>query len=231
MLPYLPAPRLELGPVLLEAPGIAAALGFGLGQQLLRRRTASSGVLDETATSVWLLAAVGLGALTAYAHGALAGGEGFASLGAWVGVGAATVVVAHGTGAGVATLLTLAAEPAAVAFTLARTGCALAHDHLGAPSHHALAVAFPAGPRFDLGILEWLGLLLLLAFLAVVRARGVLDTQRRAATLALGYALLRLPIETLRVPEPPLPARAVDVAALLALLGLGVWLWWRAPAR
>lgn len=46
----------------------------------------------------------------------------------------------------------------ALPFTLAlgRLGCALQHDHLGVSANHWLAVAFPDGPRFDLGLLEFL---------------------------------------------------------------------------
>jgi phosphatidylglycerol:prolipoprotein diacylglycerol transferase len=49
----------------------------------------------------------------------------------------------------------------ALPFTLAvgRFGCALQHDHLGIASTHFLAVSFPTGPRFDLGMLEFLYLL------------------------------------------------------------------------
>jgi phosphatidylglycerol:prolipoprotein diacylglycerol transferase len=39
-------------------------------------------------------------------------------------------------------------------WTLARAGCALAHDHIGRASSSFLAVQFPGGPRFDLGLLE-----------------------------------------------------------------------------
>jgi phosphatidylglycerol:prolipoprotein diacylglycerol transferase len=37
-----------------------------------------------------------------------------------------------------------------------RGGCALAHDHIGIRTTHWLAVRFPDGPRFDLGLLEFL---------------------------------------------------------------------------
>jgi phosphatidylglycerol:prolipoprotein diacylglycerol transferase len=44
----------------------------------------------------------------------------------------------------------------ALPFTLAigRLGCAALHDHPGVSSDHFLAVSFPDGPRFDLGLLE-----------------------------------------------------------------------------
>ncbi len=38
----------------------------------------------------------------------------------------------------------------------ARAGCALVHDHPGIASDHWLAVDFPHGSRFDLGLLEFL---------------------------------------------------------------------------
>jgi phosphatidylglycerol:prolipoprotein diacylglycerol transferase len=60
----------------------------------------------------------------------------------------------------------------ALPFTLAvgRLGCALQHDHLGRASDHLLAVAFPDGPRFDLGLLEFLAVSAISAlFLALIR--------------------------------------------------------------
>ena len=41
-------------------------------------------------------------------------------------------------------------------WTIARTGCALAHDHVGAPNRSWIAVRFPEGPRLDLGVIEML---------------------------------------------------------------------------
>lgn len=40
------------------------------------------------------------------------------------------------------------------AWSLGRLGCALEHDHPGVQSDHWLAVRFPSGPRFDLGLME-----------------------------------------------------------------------------
>jgi phosphatidylglycerol:prolipoprotein diacylglycerol transferase len=41
-------------------------------------------------------------------------------------------------------------------WTIARAGCALAHDHAGIPSASWIAVRFPSGPRLDLGLIEML---------------------------------------------------------------------------
>jgi phosphatidylglycerol:prolipoprotein diacylglycerol transferase len=88
----------------------------------------------------------------------------------------------------------------ALPFTLAlgRLGCALQHDHLGIPSDHALAVAFPDGPRFDLGVLEFLYVsLMCIAFLAA-------DLRRWPPGFYLGlffagYGPVRFLLDALRI--------------------------------
>lgn len=81
-----------------------------------------------------------------------------------------------------------------------RAGCALAHDHPGIPSTHFLAVAFPDGPRFDLGLLE--------LFLHVALASAFTLLSRR--TLPVGfftglywtiYGPVRFGLDFLRVGE------------------------------
>jgi phosphatidylglycerol---prolipoprotein diacylglyceryl transferase len=49
-----------------------------------------------------------------------------------------------------------------------RVGCALVHDHPGIRSVGWLAVAFPDGPRFDLGLLEAIFLFLLAGFFVLL---------------------------------------------------------------
>lgn len=88
----------------------------------------------------------------------------------------------------------------ALPFTLAlgRLGCALQHDHLGIASEHALAVRFPDGGRFDLGVLEFLYVsLMCIAFLAA-------DRWRWPAGFFLGlffalYGPVRFALDALRV--------------------------------
>src|SRR5260370_37083557 len=45
------------------------------------------------------------------------------------------------------------------AWMFGRLGCALAHDHRGLPSTSWIAVQFPEGPRYDLGLIEFLFLI------------------------------------------------------------------------
>jgi phosphatidylglycerol:prolipoprotein diacylglycerol transferase len=87
-----------------------------------------------------------------------------------------------------------------LAFMLGRLGCAFAHDHLGIPSNSWLAVNFPRGPRFDLGLIEFL-------FLAgVVILFHILDRRRRPLGFFFGlfgvlYGAFRLGLNTIRTEQ------------------------------
>lgn len=88
----------------------------------------------------------------------------------------------------------------ALPFTLAvgRAGCALQHDHLGVSSQHWLAVRFPDGPRFDLGVLEFLYLLIVCAVFLVADRRRWPDGFYIGLFFAL-YGPVRFAMDTLRV--------------------------------
>ncbi len=81
-----------------------------------------------------------------------------------------------------------------------RAGCALAHDHLGIASSHWLAVRFPAGPRFDLGLLEMLFLLGLSAVFAWL-ARRPRPNGFYAGLFCATYVPARFALDTLRLGE------------------------------
>jgi len=115
-----------------------------------------------------------------------------------------------------------------------RAGCAVVHDHPGLQSLSALAVNFPDGPRFDLGLLEML--------LTIPIAVGFLWLQRRAypwgfflAVLGLVYAPIRFALDFLRIHEPERVAGVLLTPdaryagltpaqwACLALFGFSAW--------
>jgi phosphatidylglycerol:prolipoprotein diacylglycerol transferase len=84
-----------------------------------------------------------------------------------------------------------------VGWVFGRTGCATAHDHPGVLSDSWLAVQYPGGGRFDLGLLELLLTIpLMLAFLWLAR-----KPRPWGFFLALGcttYAPLRFALDFLR---------------------------------
>ena len=59
-----------------------------------------------------------------------------------------------------------------VGWFFGRLGCTVAHDHPGLPSSFFLAVAYPTGPRHDLGFYEWLFTIGLNILLFTIRSRG-----------------------------------------------------------
>jgi len=113
-------------------------------------------------------------------------------------------------------------------WTIARTGCALAHDHIGVASTSWIAVRFPAGPRLDLGLIE----ALCCAGLAVcylVLDRWPWPAPFFFALTLLANGLFRLWLNTLHtapVPSDDLFGWASAIAGCAMLL-----LTWRHRAR
>ena len=65
-------------------------------------------------------------------------------------------------------LLDIMAFAMPFAWAFGRLGCALAHDHRGLASTSWIAVRFPEGPRYDLGLIEFLLLLGMSAVFLIV---------------------------------------------------------------
>jgi phosphatidylglycerol:prolipoprotein diacylglycerol transferase len=108
------------------------------------------------------------------------------------------------------------------AWTVARAGCSLAHDHPGIHTASWLAVRYPDGPRYDLGLFDFFaGLLLAALFL-------FLDRRRRPGGFYLClfmvlYGSSRLLLDNLRDEERFLGLTSGQYGAVLAiLLGLAV---------
>lgn len=112
----------------------------------------------------------------------------------------------------------------ALPFTLAvgRLGCALQHDHPGISSEHWLAVAFPDGGRFDLGLLEFFYDALLAALFYLLGRRRWPDGFFIGLFFAL-YGPVRFALDSLRVSEARYfdwtPGQYLSIFAAL----LGVW--------
>jgi phosphatidylglycerol---prolipoprotein diacylglyceryl transferase len=108
-----------------------------------------------------------------------------------------------------------------LAWMIGRLGCTLAHDHRGLASTSWIAVNFPEGPRYDLGLIEFLFLI------AMVIAFWLLDRRPRPVGFFFGlygvvYGGFRIWLDTLH----DQPARFYGGAAgvLVGLVGFGVML-------
>jgi phosphatidylglycerol:prolipoprotein diacylglycerol transferase len=119
------------------------------------------------------------------------------------------------------------------AWVFGRLGCFSVHDHIGRPSDSFLAVNFPGGPRFDLGLLEALvSLGIVLVFLALARRPRPHGTY--AAVWCLLYAPARFGLDFLRNTD----LKTADVrwagltpaqwgCGLMFLAGLALLVWLR----
>lgn len=109
--------------------------------------------------------------------------------------------------------------PALCGAIVARLGCFLAHDRLGAPTSFPLSVNCGDGPRYDLALFEIIFLAIcLIALLAADRR----DWRRRDGStfsaLALFYGLFRLALGHLAESQPLHPGLNAEQLAALFLI-------------
>lgn len=214
MLPYVPHPTLDLGFYRIEAFAVLVGIAVVVQFQIVMRRAPRQGIDRETTSSLlgWTIF---LGLLSAHLFDLffyfpeqlasdpwvlLQPWKGISSMGGMLGGIAALAWLMHRRGLSPADRLVFVdCLIYALPFTLAvgRLGCALQHDHLGVASTHPLAVAFPDGPRFDLGALEFL-------YVAVVSVVfWLLDRRPRPPGFFLGlffalYGPVRFALDVLR---------------------------------
>lgn len=243
MLPYVEHPVLSIGSYELQAFRVLALLAIAVEYAIVVKRAPRHGFTAEQASSLIAWATV-LGLVSAHVFDVVAYYPErlranplelfrvWGSLSSWGGMvggigGLALVAWRRGLGAeGVLRFVDLAVY--ALPFTLAvgRLGCGLQHDHLGVASTHFLAVDFPSGPRFDLGLLEFLYLLpLSLLFWALGR-------RPRPTGFYLGlffalYSPARFAMDALRAEDARYfgwtPAQYLCVLATLAGAALVLW--------
>jgi phosphatidylglycerol:prolipoprotein diacylglycerol transferase len=117
----------------------------------------------------------------------------------------------------------------AFSWIFGRTGCAVTHDHVGIFTDSILAVKFPGGARYDLGLLE------LLWTFVMVAAFLWADRRPRPPGFFIGfffalYGPVRFLLDTLRVGDERYwgwtPGQYLSLAGAL----LGVWMLTRASA-
>lgn len=246
MLPYLQEPTLRLGSLTLHAFGgfVAAAVLLGC-YVVLRRAEREALSLTHTRTLLlWMLSFGFVGShfehLVYYEPWVLTRGEplrlfnlwnGMSSFGGILGgiLGGLLLMRRRGSPGGqMLRYIDLVAFAFPFSWTIARAGCSLAHDHPGIHTASWLAVRFPDGPRFDLGLFDF--------FLSVLIAGAFLLLDRRARPTGFYLFLFMVLYGSARVLLDPLRdeerffgltsgqygavlAILVGLAALHALLG------------
>jgi phosphatidylglycerol:prolipoprotein diacylglycerol transferase len=232
-------PLLRLGPAALRPTGLLIAGGLLLGLAVARRAARRDG-LDPAPLARLAVAALAGGLAGAHLVHLLAYhpeelrdpwallrlGDGLSSMGGLAGGAAAALLLFRGRRPGLAAYGDALALGLAPGWAVGRVGCALVHDHPGRLTTFPLAVAFPDGPRHDLGAYEAVLLALLAALLAGLRGAGR-ARGRLLPLLALGYGAGRFALDALRATDlpgsdPRLAGLTPAQWACLLLLGWGL---------
>jgi len=215
--PYIPNPTLDLGFYRLEAFSVLVVIAVVVQYAITVRRSPGVGIDRRTASTLvgW---AIGLGIVFAHVFDVVAYTPeklsenplvllqvwgSLSSFGGMMGGLFGIYVVMRMKRMTAADMLRFFDVLIyALPFTLAigRLGCALQHDHPGVTSSHWLAVRFPDGPRFDLGLLEFLYVGGMAAAFAAVGRRPRPDGFYIGFFFLL-YGPVRFAMDSLRIQE------------------------------
>ena len=252
-IPYFQIPPLHLGPLSIEPFGVLAAAGVYLASVLLTRRAREEALDPAPLASFATWALVGglvgghLMHLLLYHPEELRSGGILQVLKVWDGL-SSTGGVLGGLAAGAwffrrrrlsfARYGDVIALSVAPGWAVARLGCFAVHDHPGVRTMFPLAVAFPDGPRHDLGLYDALLLAAITLVLYGLRRRGALRGSLLAA-LALLYGAGRFALDFLRASDLPyVDARYLGLTPAqyfcVGLVAYGAWVLFarrRAPTR
>jgi phosphatidylglycerol:prolipoprotein diacylglycerol transferase len=260
-LPYIPPPEYHLWRIPIHGFGLLVATGIIVGNAIARRRARKTG-LDERKYEAVVFWTVGVGLVmshmldTIFYHPDVLRQNllelfmvwnGLSSFGGFIGAALAFTVYTRRAKLDAWRYADAICYGLPVGWLFGRLGCSVVHDHPGRPSHSPLAVgpgaAWPDGPRFDLGLLEFMLTPLLIAAVLLVgylrdrsvAAAGGAEAPRSwvhkrgaiVATLAGAYAPIRFGLDFLRVGPPLGDPRYGGLTpaqwACLGLLAFAVW--------
>ena len=214
MFPYIPQPVLRLGAIEITAFQICVFAAVIAGFEIVVRRAARLGWERNLALDIvlWTIAAGFVGShlfdVVAYQPEAMRRNPllllevwgSMSSFGGLLGGIAGGFWITRRrrlSAAKVGEFFDIAAFAFPFAWIFGRLGCALAHDHVGIATDSFLAVRFPDGPRFDLGLLE------LIWTVAIAALFLALDRKARPAGFFTGlffalYGPVRFALDVLR---------------------------------
>lgn len=217
MIPYIELHRIMVGPIPIQVWGLFVAMGMVLAVLLAAHLASKRGIsrpfVYDAAAVVVVAALVGarLGHVAFYepsyfiAHPlevfALWRG-GLSSFGGFVGGAVAGLWYIRKKKADVRVVCDLLLTALPLGWMVGRIGCFLIHDHPGTLTHSWLAVRYPGGTRFDLGLIESLiGAFLLAVALMVLRQYGKRFPGLTGAVVLVGYGVLRFATDFLRATD------------------------------
>jgi phosphatidylglycerol:prolipoprotein diacylglycerol transferase len=243
LIPYFSSPSIRLGPFELSTFGLLAAVGVYMAVWLVSRASAKQGLDQKLVYDYALWGVVGgvvfghLVHLFAYHPEELSSPitvlkfwEGLSSFGGLLGGILAAILFFRIRRVPFSDYADAFALGVAPGWGVARLGCFTIHDHPGILSNSPLAVAFPEGARFDLGLFDAVLLFGIALVLHLLRSRRLL-TGRLLAVLALLYAIGRFYFDTLRATDIAYAdARYLGLTpaqyACFGLVAYAIWQFW-----
>jgi phosphatidylglycerol:prolipoprotein diacylglycerol transferase len=215
LIPWFEPPDIHLGPVTIQSFGLLAALGVATGIRASAWAAGRRG-LDPRPILEYAIWGVLAGIVTGHLvhvglyhpdelrdpRRVLAFWDGLSSIGGLAGGVVAALVFFRGKGVPLSTYGDSFAVGVPTGWAVARVGCFLVHDHPGRRTSFPLAVAFPGGPRHDLGLYEAIVLALAAVLLWWLWSRRALQG-RLLALLAVLYGLARFLLDFLRATDVP----------------------------
>jgi phosphatidylglycerol---prolipoprotein diacylglyceryl transferase len=241
--PSIPFPI--IGKLTIHAFGILVATGILVGAWLTRKRGRELGLVDENVASMITTTLV-VGFICAHLFDVFAYQPygmrptwneilnptmAFSSFGGFAGAVAGLVYWCKKNRQPIMPYADSLGYGLATGWMFGRLGCFSAHDHPGMHTTFFLAVKYPDGPRFDLGLLEALWAMgVALSFAILRRKRRPLGTY--VAILTTAYAPVRFGLDFLRTRNLAMsdpryggltPAQWGCFGVLVAGIGLSIW--------
>jgi phosphatidylglycerol---prolipoprotein diacylglyceryl transferase len=217
MLPYFALPTIHLvGPLSLQPFGALFAIGLLCGYLVIMRGAKADGV--PPGRMQWALAWMfTTGLFTAHLaellfyqpdtlrHEGISAVlhvfTGLSSIGAFTGGLAALWIYSKWRRISGLTYLAIILQGFVAWWAFVRAGCAISHDHLGTRSNFFLAVNYPEGARHNLGLDEFLVVVLVLVPLTILCHRWHAQPKTYVATIFVAYGASRFGLEFLRATD------------------------------
>jgi phosphatidylglycerol---prolipoprotein diacylglyceryl transferase len=249
VIPWIETPTIAVLGVVVDLPTVLALVGVVLALAMSRRGARLAGLSPRRAVdalAVVLLSALVFGRIAEviYYPAELAADwrillpwrGGYASLGVFVGSAVAIAILYRRSNRDVRWRYLDVLVPAALfGAAVVRIGCFLGHHHAGRLTDLPLAVAYPGGARFDLGLCEALLLVAIFGICVGLAGRWRAVPGHVAVTGVTAYAVGRFAIELLRGSDLESIGRRSDPRCLgltlvqyatIAIGALGIaWLW------
>ena len=244
MIPYFNIPPLHLfGPISIQVYGGLLAVGILVGYQVIIRRVRLDRFPEPEMRRALIytffsgLIGAHVVELLFYQPQALAEGwsallrvlTGLSSIGALFGGLLGLWIFCKRRHLAFVSYLAIVVEGFVVWWAFVRLGCTLSHDHLGTKTNFLLAVKYPTGARHNLGLYEFLMVILVLLPITIISRKRAVAARFYVAAIFVAYGTLRFALDYLRADDvigadPRYAGLTAAQYGCAVLLAAGLWL-------